>query len=142
MSTKEETVKKTTKTEKPIKYEFGGPVGTFFVVFGLPVLINMLYFLCNKDMCMSNPLEFDVQHFLTLLPKTLGSLFSYEATCMYIGWFAFHVFLERILPGESVDGTALPDGTKLKYPISGHLQFWITLMIIGLGIPIISLSNR
>ena len=48
---------------------------------------------------------------------------------------AFHVFLERILPGETVDGVQLDDGKKLKYTLSGHLQFWLTFGIILVALP-------
>jgi delta14-sterol reductase len=131
-----------TKVTKPIKYEFGGPIGSFFVVIGTPFVIFALFFLCNKDICLSNPFEFDLNHFKTLLPTSWNDLFSYKATAMYLGWLAFHVVLGYILPGESVDGSALIDGSTLKYTMSGHLQFWITLLVVCFGLPIISLSSR
>ena len=43
--------------------------------------------------------------------------------------------MERILPGETVDGVQLDDGKKLKYTLSGHLQFWLTFGIILVALP-------
>jgi delta14-sterol reductase/lamin-B receptor len=56
---------------------------------------------------------------------------------MYIGWMVFHVVCERILPGEEVEGVTLPGGSKLKYTMSGHLQFWVTIVAMGHGIPLL-----
>jgi hypothetical protein len=40
-----------------------------------------------------------------------------------------NVVLERILPGERVQGAVLEDGTRLDYVLSGHLQFWVTVFL-------------
>ena len=53
----------------------------------------------------------------------------------YLGWIAFHVCLERILPGETAEGVSLDDGKKLKYTLSGHLQFWLTFGVIVIALP-------
>lgn len=42
-----------------IEYEFGGPFGALAVVVFLPILVYALFFLCNKDVCLENPMEFD-----------------------------------------------------------------------------------
>ena len=42
-----------------IEYEFGGPIGTFCVIVFLPILTMALFFLCNKDTCVHNPMTFD-----------------------------------------------------------------------------------
>lgn len=123
------------KKHKEIDYEFGGPVGTFFVIVGLPIVILGLYFLCNGDRCLSNPWEFDWLSVVESLPKTVSGFFSKEACLMYLGWMAFHVLLERTLPGESAEGAVLEDGKRLKYTLSGHLQFWVTLGVVFFGIP-------
>lgn len=123
------------KQEK-IHYEFGGPVGTFFTILSLPIVIYGLYFLCNDQVCLQNPFEFDFQKWSRdYLPTSINQLFSWEATTIYLGWFAFHVLLERILPGETVEGVVLPDKNRLKYTMSGHLQFWVCLMALLFGIP-------
>ena len=61
---KSKPVKKTTEPSTPItvntvQYEFGGPIGALGVVLGLPLVTIALFFLCNKDVCLENPLSFD-----------------------------------------------------------------------------------
>lgn len=127
----------TTKQEDKIHYEFGGPVGAFFVVISLPVVISGLYLICNENTCLNNPFDFDWALWYQSLPS-LDKYFSWEATFMYLGWMAFHVLLERILPGENVEGVVLPDKTRLSYTMSGHLQFWITFLLMGHAYPLIT----
>lgn len=33
--------------------------------------------------------------------------------------------------GESAEGVVLEDGSRLKYTLSGHLQFWLCLLAMG-----------
>ena len=120
-----------------IHYEFGGPIGALGVIVGLPVVIYMLYFLCNDQVCMRNPLSFDWTAFFAQID--LNNFFSREATIMYLGWMAFSVVLERVLPGEYVEGTILPNTTnkRLGYTMSGHLQFWVSLIAAVYAIPLV-----
>lgn len=126
------------KHEEKIHYEFGGPVGAFGVILGTPAVMYALFFLCNANMCMSNPLAFDWTAFWQQIK--FENFFSTEASIMYLGWLAFNVFLERILPGEQVEGTVLPgtNGTRLKYTMSGHLQFWLCILAMGHSYPLLS----
>ncbi|RYH32342.1 hypothetical protein EON65_00755 [archaeon] len=54
--------------------------------------------------------------------------FSFNSLCPCL---LFH----RFLPGACVEGTLLPNGKKLSYVMSGHLQFWVTLVLIFYGVP-------
>jgi hypothetical protein len=100
----------TDRSVKPIKYEFGGPIGTFFTILSLPFVICGLYLLCNDEVCLKNPFEFDFHHwYYQFVIPAASHLFSWNATMIYLGWMAFHVLLERILPGEVVEGPPLPD---------------------------------
>ena len=60
---KQSTVVSNPKEHSPktshIEYEFGGPIGTFCVIVFLPILTMALFFLCNKDTCVHNPMTFD-----------------------------------------------------------------------------------
>ena len=47
------------KISHSIEYEFGGPVGAFAVIVFLPLVVYALFFLCNKDVCLENPMEFN-----------------------------------------------------------------------------------
>jgi hypothetical protein len=79
---------------KTIHFEFGGPLGAAGVIFGLPLVIYLLYFLCNDSVCLHSPWSFDWTDWYTKLPSWVA-LFSWEATYMYLGWIALHVLLER-----------------------------------------------
>jgi len=87
------TLKTAVPTEK-IHYEFGGPIGTFFVIIGLPFVIYFLYFICNKDICYttesssslsSSSSSFDWNALYAYSLSSSNKLFSIEATLIYIG---------------------------------------------------------
>lgn len=141
-SESEKVGEKPEHTEKKIHYEFGGPMGAFGVILGTPFVMFMLYFLCNDQMCLQNPLTFDWASFVASIK--FEKFFSKEATLIYLGWLAFSVLLERILPGELVEGTILPGTTnqRLKYTMSGHLQFWLSVLAMGHAYPLITSSNE
>ncbi len=129
---------------KTVHYEFGGPIGALGVIIGLPVVIYGLYFLCNGERCldfhnMSSPQFWS--EFQSTLPSSLSDLVTSEAAHMYLGWMLFHVILERILPGETVEGVELPNKKRLKYTMSGHLQFWLTIVAMGHAYPILEAAT-
>jgi Delta14-sterol reductase len=135
---------------KEVHYEFGGPIGALGVIVGLPVVIYGLYFLCNDQQCLSTGNPFDSDYWTQVassLPSSLSGLVTGEAVAMYLGWMLFHVALERVLPGESVEGVALPPsqstktGGRLVYTMSGHLQFWLTFLAIAFSWPLLSSND-
>lgn len=124
----------------PMHFEFGGPLGAIGIVFGLPLVVYMLYFLCNDTICMKNPFAFDWNQ---LMGINIGNIITIDAIYMYLTWMIFHIIMERCLPGDVVEGVALPNksGSKLHYKINGHLQFWLTLFAMGHLIPLIDTSS-
>jgi hypothetical protein len=119
-----------------IEFEFGGPIGSFFVVASLPFVVLGLYYICNKDICLSMDFSsFDVDGFMAQLPRNWEDLFTPRATAIFTAWVVWQVVFERLLPGESVEGVKLPDGKKLTYTMSGHLQFWLSLALIHFAFP-------
>eukprot|EP00597_Dinobryon_sp_UTEXLB2267_P006845 CAMPEP_0170083680 /NCGR_PEP_ID=MMETSP0019_2-20121128/19054_1 /TAXON_ID=98059 /ORGANISM="Dinobryon sp., Strain UTEXLB2267" /LENGTH=390 /DNA_ID=CAMNT_0010299365 /DNA_START=228 /DNA_END=1400 /DNA_ORIENTATION=+ len=66
---------------------------------------------------------------------------------MFVSWILLSVALEIVLPGEVVEGNVLPNNSesnskssiRLKYKMSGHLQFWISLLIMFHSLPKISI---
>lgn len=121
--------------EAKVHFEFGGPIGAVGVIFGLPLVIYALFFLCKENICVENPLEFDWKNFLKTLPTSVEAVFSKEANVMYLGWMALHTVLSLVLPGETAEGVKLEDGTRLKYTLSGHLQFWTALILMVHVVP-------
>ena len=83
---KEGTKTKTTSTavvkkaqleekNKNIHYEFGGPIGTFFIIIGLPVVIYFLFFICNKDICY---ISSSLSSISSESPSSISSLVSFD----------------------------------------------------------------
>lgn len=104
-------------------YEFFGPVGAFIITLGLPLMIAILYSVCNKNGC--SILE---PHF-----PTLSELFSLVACLILIAWFLLHVVIYMLPVGRVVSGTYLRDGTRLKYKINGLHAFIISHIVFIIG---------
>ena len=126
-----------------IEFEFCGPIGVFFIIFGLPLVISLLYYTCNKDICLKfetfsslSSLSKYYDQLIRSLPTSLNDIINIEAVYIYAGWMIFHILCERLLPGETVEGVTLKNGGKLKYVMSGHLQFWLCIFAMGHGLPI------
>ena len=125
----------TTSATPDFEYEFGGPLGALCVIIFLPVVIYGLFFLCNKEYCLTRKeiFEFDLEVFKKSLPE-IDELLNDSASYAVLGWMGFHTLLERILPGEVAYGTELSTGERLAYTLSGHLQFWVTLAVVFFGL--------
>jgi len=82
-----------------------------------------------KDSCSISGLSYDrfSESLSTVLGMAQGQL-KFGAL-LFGSWMAIHVLFQFVLPGETVLGVKLPDGSKLPYVMSGHLQFWLTLLI-------------
>ena len=39
--------------QQHIEFEFNGPISAFAIIFGLPLVIYLLYFACNQDICLT-----------------------------------------------------------------------------------------
>ena len=105
-------------------YEFMGPVGTFLMSLGLPLVVFCLFAFCNAQHCSVRPPE----NFPCLV-----SLWSPHAYAIFIVWFVFHMFIYLSPLGRTVEGPTLRDGTRLTYKINGLHAFVIAhvLFIIG-----------
>ena len=82
------------------QYEFGGPIGAFFIIWTLPLVIYGLYFLCNKDFCLRFDASPNWELFLSTATEKASEIITDEGTSIFIGWMVFHFLLERILPGK------------------------------------------
>ena len=45
------------------------------------------------------------------------------------------LYFKIISPGEEAEGSILPNGKRLKYTLSGHLQFWLSIILMGHAYP-------
>jgi hypothetical protein len=126
-------------TSSEVDYEFGGPMGGLGIMVGLPTVMYFLLFSCGSleqggaSYCVAGPMALPELTDLPLPP--LHEWWSFEATAVFLGWFAFQVALERLLPGEVAEGAKLKTGERLKYRLNGHLSFWISFVVLGFGMP-------
>lgn len=103
---------------KTTKYEFGGPVGTFFMTLGLPATVICLYVFCTESSCS-----------VTALPTKLPSFtdfFHPLAFLVVIGWIAFQAILYLIPIGRVVKGSVIRNKTRLSYRLNGIHAFIIS----------------
>ena len=117
--------------------EFGGAIGCGLTVFALPLVVIALFHGCpGAEQCDLNGVatrlndKFSDLSWLTA-PESTARLLSASAVVMV--WFAFQAVLYLVLPGEIADGVPLPDGSRLKYKLNGHLAFWISLLLAVCG---------
>ena len=128
----------TTKNKKvKVEYEFGGPLGSAFVMVIMPLVVYGLFFACNANFCVRDgPTAAAALHQARSLIAA-ATFWSWEAAAVVLGWFALQALLFLWLPGPMVAGAALRDGSHLTYSMNGHLAFWISLTVVCLGSPVL-----
>jgi delta14-sterol reductase len=111
------------KTTEP---DFFGAPGALAISIGLPLLINVLYFACNKNGCPTSWTSLDPYY--EQLARV--GLFSLDALYAYLAWFFGLMVLDRIVPGEEVWGTVLRDGSRLKYKFNGSRVMFAVFALV------------
>lgn len=106
-------------------YEFGGPFGTLFMMFALPLVAITSYVYCNKNKCWYLSEIFKKHHIA--LP-TAREFLDPKAAAIVYGWIAFQVFLSLLPLGKVVEGVTLKDSRKLKYRLNGFFSLVISLV--------------
>ena len=108
-------------------YEFFGPnLGPIGIMIGLPSVCYGLVFACNAENCI------DSWAGVKLLPAWPEGqkFFTWEATVVFLMWMGFQIMLHLLLPGEKVEGTVLPNGSKLTYKLTGLKNLIVTLGLV------------
>ena len=111
------------------EFEFGGIPGAAGIIIVLPLVIFLLFFGCDATFCV----QFGS---IPSLPKVVAagftsggtSLWSWTAAAVVTAWMLLHFLLYLLLPGPVAEGVQLPNGTRLKYKITGHRTFWLCLV--------------
>jgi hypothetical protein len=117
-----------TEDHKDFHYEFGGPIGAFFVITSLPLVIYGLYFICHADHCVRNPLTEDWMGIFNRIPP-VSEWLTDLGFAMCTGWLVFQYVLERILPGALTLTTSLQTPvncllTSLHFIFLPHIYFF------------------
>lgn len=156
------SISKMDAKETEIHYEFGGVFGTFMITFTLPLIVIFLFYICNDEICLntSDLASYDAlvnfsKEWIKTVPMTFDkyvSLCSNYGFTIICGWYALNILFGYYLPGEKVQGTTLPKSShasnaaapeKLTYVMSGHLQFWLCLIVLFCGnISVVSDSTK
>ena len=102
--------------------EFNGISGALGITIGLPTLTVLFYLLCNQTYSIQG-INVDFAKIKSQLPITQDELWQlvFDKTCWlaYLAWFFILVVLDYLLPGKSLNGVKLRDGTVLNYKING-----------------------
>ena len=128
---------KTKDKDKKTEYEFGGPVGAALTMATMPLVVYGLFFACNADLCVRGPSTAAAALAQARSSIAATTFWSWEAAAVVLGWFVLQALLFLWLPGPMVPGAALQDGSRLTYPMNGHLAFWISLGLACLGLPVL-----
>nr|XP_054759116.1 delta(14)-sterol reductase TM7SF2-like isoform X1 [Lytechinus pictus] len=114
---------KSGRVPKTTHYEFGGPIGTFFMILGIPLTVYYLYFTCQPSGCQLSykpPISLDWRDY-----------YDQEAYLFYIGWFFFQVILALLPVGKIVQGQPLRSGKRLSYRTNGLFALVVTCATFG-----------
>ncbi|ESO94228.1 hypothetical protein LOTGIDRAFT_118629 [Lottia gigantea] len=106
--------------------EFGGLIGTFFLIFLLPATVYLLNFACNKKRCTIMEIP--------KLPSRLSFFIDLQATYIFLGWFFFQAILAIIPFGKLAEGQPLRSGQKLKYRCNGFISLIISMVAFGIAV--------
>ncbi|RCK54466.1 Delta(14)-sterol reductase [Candida viswanathii] len=113
--------------------EFNGLSGAIGISFGLPLLIIFFQLICNTTYSIQG-VNLDINQVLAQIPQTKQELLdlAFDKICwlVYLTWFFVLVLLDFILPGKSLDGVTLRDGTTLNYKINGLSMSFVLLSIL------------
>ena len=96
-------------------YEFGGPLGAFGVMAGLPCVLYALTALCGASGCP------DMARWPPVWPADAQPVFTPVAMGVYLAWFFGVAVLHLVLPGLRREGTVLRTGKRLAYKLNGML---------------------
>lgn len=109
-----------------MKYEFGGRIGNIVLILFLPLTVFYLYFCLRFNGGDLIPRQVTAEKMAAFGRSIVPTL---RALWIYAAWFGFQVLLQRFVPGRTVYGRPLRDGTRLSYRMNGLASFLITLAV-------------
>lgn len=110
---------------------FGWP-GALAISAGLPLLFNVFVYTCNEHGC--PPSWTSLEPYKAMLDPSspmYKTPISWAALWAYLAWFGALVILDRLVPGNEIEGTQLRDGNRLKYKFNGKLVHVIFMSVLA-----------
>ena len=115
------------KSQAP-SLEFGGALGTRFLILALPLGTLYFYFCLRfNDASLWPGSQADYHAFFQDIRPRASVL------GVYLGWFSLQAFLQLFAPGKLIEGTPLENGKKLLYRINGLASLAITLSLVAIA---------
>ncbi|KAM5513364.1 ergosterol biosynthesis ERG4/ERG24 family protein [Fusarium oxysporum f. sp. phaseoli] len=130
------------KAPKTPEYEFGGPIGATGIVFGLPILMQLLYLGCNDVSgcpapALLEPKTLTWQKFKEQTPwpkEGIWGFMSWEVTGWLLAYYFLSLVLYRVLPAQEVYGTKLREsGKALRYRFNSFSSSVVQLVACAVG---------
>ncbi|SPJ72261.1 probable c-14 sterol reductase ERG-3 [Fusarium torulosum] len=130
------------KASKTPRYEFGGPLGATGIVFGLPILMQVLYLGCNDVSgcpapALLEPRTLSWQKLKSQIPwpaDGISGFMSWEVTGWLFAYYFLSLVLYRVLPAEHVLGTKLREsGRPLEYRFNAFSATVVQLAACAVG---------
>ncbi len=112
-----------------LRADFGGAAGHLALLLALPAATAYLYFCArfNDGRLLPGPGADWAAFADSLVP-------SWESAGAYLGWLIFQALLQALAPGPTVEGTALADGSRLRYRMNGRASLLITAAAVALAV--------
>ena len=118
-----------TKRGGKSNYEFGGPPGNIILMIGLPAAVYYLYFCVRFNGGAIIPASgIDYAPFDGFLHSIAP---TWRAFGIFSAWFLFQAALAVFVPGKSVPGVKLDDGSRLTYRMNGLASFIISAAVLA-----------
>lgn len=123
-------------------YEFGGPLGATGIVFGLPVLMSILFLGCNDVSgcpapALLDPRTLTWEKLRDQIPWPEDGIWgfcSWKASGWLAAYYLLSLFLYRVLPAKQVYGTKLREsGRPLEYRFNAFSSTVVQLAACAVG---------
>jgi delta14-sterol reductase len=100
--------------------------GAFAISFGLPIVVYLLTTLCNDisgcpvpSVLSPSTLTIDrLKQDVGWPTNGIWGLMSLDVSVKVLGFYFLSLVLQKVLPGEELEGTVLANGGRLKYKLN------------------------